>query len=193
LTRTLLPDADILFVPYNYLIDPIARKAIGISLENAVLIFDEAHNVESVASEAASYAVTSNDLAGCIGEVQQFIQALSEGRINLPPSSSLSLEVPYINASVMLQPFSLTRLWLFTVGRDTEGTAARNRKGIKHVPALVVGWLHKGTEPNQIITRSSHALGPLRLITNVSPTSLAPTFSSFSSSSTSISTRARWC
>lgn len=45
LSRSVLPDADIVFVPYNYLIDPLARRSIGISIENSVLIFDEAHNV----------------------------------------------------------------------------------------------------------------------------------------------------
>lgn len=44
-TRSIIPDSEIVFVPYNYLIDPMARRSIGISLENAVLIFDEAHNV----------------------------------------------------------------------------------------------------------------------------------------------------
>lgn len=41
----MLPEAEIIFVPYNYLIDPLARRSIGISIENSILIFDEAHNV----------------------------------------------------------------------------------------------------------------------------------------------------
>lgn len=41
----MLPEAEIVFVPYNYLIDPMARRSIGISIENSILIFDEAHNV----------------------------------------------------------------------------------------------------------------------------------------------------
>jgi Rad3-related DNA helicase len=45
LTRNMLPEAEIVFVPYNYLIDPMARRSIGISIENSILIFDEAHNV----------------------------------------------------------------------------------------------------------------------------------------------------
>lgn len=45
LSRNILPDADIVFVPYNYLIDPLSRRSIGISIENSILIFDEAHNV----------------------------------------------------------------------------------------------------------------------------------------------------
>lgn len=37
--------AEIVFVPYNYLIDPYTRRQMSISLENAVVIFDEAHNL----------------------------------------------------------------------------------------------------------------------------------------------------
>ncbi|TMW65928.1 hypothetical protein Poli38472_003693 [Pythium oligandrum] len=103
LSRTMLPDADIIFVPYNYLIDPLARRSIGISLENAVLIFDEAHNVESIASDAASYALSSNDIAGCVAEVQQFINALSEHRIVLPPNSTVSAESAQTLKALLLE------------------------------------------------------------------------------------------
>ncbi|KAF4320436.1 hypothetical protein BBO99_00003065 [Phytophthora kernoviae] len=92
LTRNILPEAEIVFVPYNYLIDPMARRSIGISIENSILIFDEAHNVESIASEAASYALSSNDISGCISEVDQFIKALSNGRVQLDAGSNLTME-----------------------------------------------------------------------------------------------------
>lgn len=48
--REFAAQADILFVPYNYLIDPQRRKGLGISWKNAILIFDEAHNVEARAA-----------------------------------------------------------------------------------------------------------------------------------------------
>ncbi|CAH0514050.1 unnamed protein product [Peronospora belbahrii] len=54
--------AEIVFVPYNYLIDPLARRTVGISIENSILIFDEAHNAELIASEAASSSLSSNDI-----------------------------------------------------------------------------------------------------------------------------------
>lgn len=39
--------AEIVFMPYNYLIDAKSRMGLGnISWENSVLIFDEAHNLE---------------------------------------------------------------------------------------------------------------------------------------------------
>lgn len=38
-------EAELVFCPYSYLLDPVVRAAMEISLENAVLIFDEAHNI----------------------------------------------------------------------------------------------------------------------------------------------------
>ncbi|EGZ25466.1 hypothetical protein PHYSODRAFT_485995 [Phytophthora sojae] len=92
LTRNMLPEAEIIFVPYNYLIDPLARRSIGISIENSILIFDEAHNVESIASEAASYALSSNDISGCISEVDTFIRALQNNSVQLQAGSNLTME-----------------------------------------------------------------------------------------------------
>ena len=39
-------EADLVFCPYNYLIDPVIRKSMDVNIDNAVLIFDEAHNIE---------------------------------------------------------------------------------------------------------------------------------------------------
>ena len=44
--REMASTADIVFMPYNYLIDAKTRGGLGIQWANAVLIFDEAHNVE---------------------------------------------------------------------------------------------------------------------------------------------------
>lgn len=37
--------ADILFMPYNFLIDPKIRSIFEINFKNSIIIFDEAHNV----------------------------------------------------------------------------------------------------------------------------------------------------
>ena len=39
--------ADVIFMPYNYLIDDKIRDGYGIDYANSVIIFDEAHNVPS--------------------------------------------------------------------------------------------------------------------------------------------------
>ena len=55
-------EAEIIFSPYSYLVDPVVRTAMQIDIENAVLIFDEAHNIEDTCREAASCDVELADL-----------------------------------------------------------------------------------------------------------------------------------
>lgn len=74
-TKSQIANADIIFIPYNYLFDREARKNSlnEVKFENSVIIFDEAHNLESFASESASFDLTSIDIAGCIIEVGRCI------------------------------------------------------------------------------------------------------------------------
>lgn len=45
--REMASTAELVFMPYNYLIDSRTRAGLKmLTLQNAVLIFDEAHNVE---------------------------------------------------------------------------------------------------------------------------------------------------
>lgn len=46
LSRVLAKNAEIVFCPYNYVLDPNIRAAMDIEVENSILILDEAHNVE---------------------------------------------------------------------------------------------------------------------------------------------------
>ena len=73
--RNDLASAEIVFLPYNYLLDPDTRTntLAEINWSNAIVIFDEAHNLESFASESASFDLSGVDLGGCIGEVQRAI------------------------------------------------------------------------------------------------------------------------
>ncbi|KAL3173765.1 hypothetical protein MRX96_041568 [Rhipicephalus microplus] len=67
--KTLKGRADIVFMPYNYLVDAKSRKAQGVELEGNVVIFDEAHNIESMCEESMSFQLLSSDLALCIKEI----------------------------------------------------------------------------------------------------------------------------
>ncbi|GAB4815023.1 hypothetical protein N2152v2_002069 [Parachlorella kessleri] len=92
LGREMAKEGDILFMPYNYLLDSKFRTGLGINWEQAVIIFDEAHNVEAratlcllgcaamsplgsagmargVCSDSASFDLPAPVLAGCIVEV----------------------------------------------------------------------------------------------------------------------------
>lgn len=45
MSREMHKVVDILFAPYNYLIDSGYRKSLKLNWKNSILIFDEAHNL----------------------------------------------------------------------------------------------------------------------------------------------------
>ena len=53
--RELKMKSQIIFCPYNYLVDPGIRKSMEISLKHNIVILDEAHNIEDSAREAAGW------------------------------------------------------------------------------------------------------------------------------------------
>ena len=61
-TRARAVDADLVLAPYSYLLDPPVRSALDIDTTDAVIIIDEAHNVEDACREAASASVSARAL-----------------------------------------------------------------------------------------------------------------------------------
>ncbi len=53
--RTLAKGAEIVFCPYQYLLDPAIRSSLKINFENSVVIIDEAHNVEDTCRETGRF------------------------------------------------------------------------------------------------------------------------------------------
>jgi Rad3-related DNA helicase len=70
--------SDLILLPYNYLIDGNTRATLDIDWRNAIIIFDEGHNIEKNACDAASFSITSTDIASCIAEMQKLIPKLQE-------------------------------------------------------------------------------------------------------------------
>lgn len=52
----------IVLAPYNYLIDPFVRSTLNINLSGAILILDEAHNIETFCRDAMSLQVSRSQL-----------------------------------------------------------------------------------------------------------------------------------
>ncbi|XP_052051090.1 Fanconi anemia group J protein isoform X2 [Apodemus sylvaticus] len=73
--RELIDDADIVFCPYNYLLDPQIRESMDIKLKEQVVILDEAHNIEDCARESASYSVTEVQLRFARDELDSLINS----------------------------------------------------------------------------------------------------------------------
>lgn len=77
-----LADAELILMPYNYLIDCKAQGALaGLALEHSVIIFDEAHNVEGSCGEARSTDIGTRQLLVCRGEIDQVNEMMRTGTI----------------------------------------------------------------------------------------------------------------
>ncbi|XP_048464459.1 regulator of telomere elongation helicase 1 isoform X3 [Rhincodon typus] len=61
-------------MPYNYLLDPKSRRTHNLDLRGTIVIFDEAHNVEKMCEESASFDLTPYDLASGIDAVNQVLE-----------------------------------------------------------------------------------------------------------------------
>jgi len=72
--RELMKEADIIFCPYNYLIDPKIRMQMEISLKDQIVVLDEAHNVEDSARDAASLTLTAVDLQNTLDDLDRLVQ-----------------------------------------------------------------------------------------------------------------------
>ncbi|XP_011863611.1 PREDICTED: Fanconi anemia group J protein homolog isoform X2 [Vollenhovia emeryi] len=77
--RSLMAEADIIFCPYNYVLDPDIRESMQISLRDNIVILDEAHNVEDMCREAASVNLRDDEMTHAAKECQH-LHLLYENR-----------------------------------------------------------------------------------------------------------------
>ncbi|KAH6577271.1 hypothetical protein BASA81_014073 [Batrachochytrium salamandrivorans] len=76
LSKAAQPRADIIFLPYNYLINRNSRTSQSFSLDNAIVILDEGHNMESSCNDATSFEISTDDIVSSIQEIDQCIKIL---------------------------------------------------------------------------------------------------------------------
>lgn len=72
-SRALAESAEIIFLPYNYLISSEIRKASDIDLSGSIVIIDEAHNIESSAMDSGSVEVSERQLADAFSNLNMAI------------------------------------------------------------------------------------------------------------------------
>ena len=66
--------ADIIFMPYNYIIDEKIRENFKLDFTNSIIIFDEGHNVTQVAEDVTSFELPTKLLESSVSEVQQLLR-----------------------------------------------------------------------------------------------------------------------
>uniref|UniRef100_A0A182QAZ7 Regulator of telomere elongation helicase 1 homolog n=1 Tax=Anopheles farauti TaxID=69004 RepID=A0A182QAZ7_9DIPT len=78
LAKNLTEKAELLFLPYNYLLDAKARKANALNVVNSVIILDEAHNVEKMCEQSGSALIRSTDVALAIEDTTSIIKSMTD-------------------------------------------------------------------------------------------------------------------
>ncbi|XP_060083627.1 regulator of telomere elongation helicase 1-like, partial [Ylistrum balloti] len=107
MAKELKNDSEIIFMPYNYLLDAKSRKAHGVELQGNIVIFDEAHNLEKICEDSSSFDLTTADLATAIEEVcrlaDKFVEmAQAEGQ-SLVEMTESSVPEPEFNLEDLLR------------------------------------------------------------------------------------------
>ncbi|KII74293.1 Fanconi anemia group J protein [Thelohanellus kitauei] len=67
--QKLTEKADLIFAPYNYVMNPVISEQMSLDLENSVVILDEAHNVEDICRSSMSACFYYNSLTSCYKEL----------------------------------------------------------------------------------------------------------------------------
>jgi Rad3-related DNA helicase len=66
-------------MPYNYLIDPKIRDNYKIDFENSIIILDEAHNIEKVSEEVASFDLNLGIFTPILNELGHLANLIESG------------------------------------------------------------------------------------------------------------------
>ncbi|KAL1219740.1 Regulator of telomere elongation helicase 1 [Cardamine amara subsp. amara] len=68
---SLAENAQLVFCPYSYIVNPVIRAGVEVDLKGAIIIFDEAHNMEDIAREAGSINLEEETLFKLQSELEQ--------------------------------------------------------------------------------------------------------------------------
>lgn len=109
--RVMSRDASLVFLPYTYLFDPEVRKQLPFSLEDAIVIIDEAHNLPSVLNSCANTNLSPLDITNAVVEVSR---ALQMNAAELSTGESISSEKE-MQLMMNEEAFGLLKLALSTL------------------------------------------------------------------------------
>ncbi|KAK4377998.1 hypothetical protein RND71_004294 [Anisodus tanguticus] len=73
--RSMADDAELVFCPYSYIINPVVRRAMEVVITGAIIILDEAHNIEDICRDAGSVDVEEDILLQLQMELEQLSQS----------------------------------------------------------------------------------------------------------------------
>eukprot|EP00037_Helgoeca_nana_P018997 m.183767 g.183767 ORF g.183767 m.183767 type:complete len:1212 (-) comp24671_c0_seq2:55-3690(-) len=124
-SREMLEGADIVFAPYNYLIDPVIRKSMGIDVTDSVIIIDEAHNIEDSARESASLTLPTDTLRDTVTE--------------LSVAFAVSADDPGLSSLVSVTTAVLAWIDATGEGFSSDGRAAASNDNFDSASKIITG------------------------------------------------------
>ncbi|KAK6621459.1 hypothetical protein RUM44_001266 [Polyplax serrata] len=95
--------ADIILLPYNYIIDRESRESNGFYLQDDVIIFDEGHNVPSTCEESYEFSFTSLDVALGIKNLQEVMLSLTKLTDDLIEDEEIDVAKHASNSMMMME------------------------------------------------------------------------------------------
>lgn len=115
MSKELQKHADIIFLPYNYLLDPKARRSQKLDLKNCIVILDEAHNVERMCEDSASFQIRNTDITLCIEEVTTVMKKVEENAsftsgedMDFSPEDLILLKTMLLNLEKVIDTIPIT-------------------------------------------------------------------------------------
>lgn len=69
MSKTIAKNSDIIFLPYNYLIDPKLREMNEIELRGSIVIIDEAHNINQVCEDSSSASIKFTEIRAALKDL----------------------------------------------------------------------------------------------------------------------------
>ncbi|KAF8026326.1 hypothetical protein BT93_F2958 [Corymbia citriodora subsp. variegata] len=64
-------DAQLVFCPYSYIVNPVVRGAMDVDIKGAIIILDEAHNIEDIARDSGSVDIEEDVLQKLKDELEE--------------------------------------------------------------------------------------------------------------------------
>ena len=71
-SRSAVPLAQMVVLPYNTLLHAATRKALGLNLKNSIVIIDEAHNLVETITNIHSMSVSGHMLGAAYTQLNQY-------------------------------------------------------------------------------------------------------------------------
>jgi regulator of telomere elongation helicase 1 len=70
MSKELSDESEIIFMPYNYVVDANIRAQQSVDIDNSIIIFDEAHNIDKICEDACSVELPLSTFAGLLNSVK---------------------------------------------------------------------------------------------------------------------------